>query len=409
MIPGNRVPLLALIMAYVVAGALLARPLLAAPAPAPASVAHPLLTVPQSSPTPGGSPGPSPAVHATPKPSLAVTATLAPTATPTPTPRPVRVLRSCPIDGDMDLLAAAPIHIVFDQPMDNDPSSVIWSITPTLESRVEWLAPEHLLVRTAPREAGVEYRIVLEAARSREGGGLERPLGLTFGQGGMGAPIPILMYHHIDPLDGTEPADTLEWTVSPQQFVAHLNLLEELGAHVVSLGEAVDYLQRGEPLPPRPVVLTFDDGNPCAYENAVPVLRERGLTATFFVCPAYIGDFNVLSWEQLRSLVEDGFTIGAHGYEHVKVHALSPAEAEVQFGLAKRRLEEETGAQVEFFAYPFGWFSRRAAAQLAAYGYRAALTINPWGYQKPADLMYLNRIRMAYGEPADELRYKLPW
>jgi len=319
------------------------------------------------------------------------------------------VLRTCPIDGDSDLLPSAPVHIVFDQAMDTDDSALSVTITPSLPFWIEWLAPEHLLVQTAPRQPETQYRLTLGAARSLRGGPLAGPLSLSFGQGGLGAPILILMYHHVDALEGRISPELREWTVSPQQFVAQLDLLSSLGAHVVSLAEAVDYLSSGEPLPARPVVLTFDDANACVFENAVPILQARGLTATFFVSPAYIGSSNFMDWAQLKALADAGFALGAHGFEHVKVHALSTAQAERQFGDARRVLEAETGARVTFFAYPYGWFSSRAARQLAAHGYRAGLTINPYPYQKPAEVFTLSRIRTEYGEPLEMLREKLPW
>ena len=406
-------------MAYALAAAFVARPLMAAPSaatavrptatPSPTVFEYPRLSAatPRAVDDPLLSATLAPK-RDTPRPA-APPPTPAPTATPTSIPAPVRVLRTCPIDGDTDLLAPAPVHIVFDQPMDTDPAALSLVIRPELPFTIDWLASEHLLVRTAPRQTGTEYQLTLTAARSEKGAPLARPLSLTFGQGGLGAPIPILMYHRVEPLEAGASKAIREWTVSPLQLAAHLDLLASLGANVVSLDEVVDYLQGGEPLPERPVVLTFDDGYRSAFLHAVPLLQARGLPATFFITPAYLGSPAYMDWDQLRELVAAGFAVGAHGYEHVRTDNLGRVQAERQFGESRRVLEEETGAEVTTFAYPYGYFSAWGTGQLVAYGYRAAVTTDPTVYQKPGRVLYLGRIYVGYGQPIETLRDLLPW
>jgi peptidoglycan/xylan/chitin deacetylase (PgdA/CDA1 family) len=56
-----------------------------------------------------------------------------------------------------------------------------------------------------------------------------------------------------------------------------------------TLDEVVGALGRGEPPPPG-LVLTFDDGYREWVEHVAPRLEERGITATFFVCPAFLSE-----------------------------------------------------------------------------------------------------------------------
>lgn len=426
----SRIPAVVLAAAYAVAGLLVARPLLATPPPVRAVSEYPAWRPalpptagasvrpvppsrePTSTPEVAASLTPQPTATETPWPTVGATAA-APTFTPLPTVTPpgppAHVVRTCPIDGDSGLLPPAPVHLVFDQPMDQDPAAVRLSITPELPYRIEWLAPEHLLVRTAPRAEGVEYRLTLHSARSQQGGPLAEPLTLTFGQGGAGAPIPILMYHHVRGLEADAEHEVRRWTVSPQSLAAQLDLLTSLGAHIVSLDDVVDYLTGGEPLPARPVALTFDDGYLSVYANALPILEERGMTATFFVGPAYVDFLAFMDWDELRELAARGHTVGAHGYEHVRTDALGAEQAERQLGASRRRLEEEIGAEVRLFAYPYGYYSERTMAQLAAYGYRGAVTSDPIVRQKAGRALELGRIYMEYDEAVSALADKLPW
>lgn len=390
---------------------LLMAPLLAAPLPDLA------LPTPTASPTAPPSPTAAltPTPTATPLPTTTPTPTATPSPTPVPTPTripvPVRVLRTYPIDGDTDILPEAPLRIVFDQPMDPDPAALGLTVTPPLPLRAEWLAPHALAVHTGQRQAGTEYRLTLSQARGHTGGGLERPLTLTFAQGGKGAPLPILMYHHVRALAPNAPAGLRDWTVSPEAFAAQCDLLTGLGGHVVPLGEVVDYLSRGEPLPARPAAITFDDGNIDALRNAVPILQARHMPATFFVPPQYAesGNPEFMTWDDLKALAAAGFSLGGHSYQHAYVHNLTPAQAEHQIGDEKRKIEELTGARVECFAYPFGLYSQKTIEQLQHYGYRAALTIDQTVYQKPGRIFQLGRIRLGYDDPPERLRHKLPW
>lgn len=393
-----------LLAAYVLSASLTVRPVARALAMEPAALAF-ATPAPALIPTPPPSPTPTTTATATPTPTP--TPSVTPTAT--PTPPPVRVLRTYPIDDDRDLLPEAPIRILFDQAMDPSPATLAAVISPSVPLAVEWAAADHLVLRAPPWQPKTVYRLTLQAARSAQGGTLQQPLTLSFRTGERGAPIPILMYHHVRELATKAPAGEREWTVRPADFAAQMDLLAGLGAHVVPLGEVADYLAGGAPLPSRPVVITFDDGYRSPYERAVPILRARGWTATFFITPYYIGASAYLTWEELASLAREGHTLGGHGYRHVYVHNLSPRDAERELGEARRWIQEETRAQVDLFAYPYGAFSSKAAAQLQAHGYRAAVTIDPICYQSPSRLMTLSRIRMEYGEPVERLRAQLPW
>ncbi|MGQ9680978.1 MAG: polysaccharide deacetylase family protein [Anaerolineae bacterium] len=341
---------------------------------------------------------------ATPWPTAAPTATLAPS--PTPTPPPPRVLRTYPIEGDGDTLPGAPLQIVFDQPM--DPGSTLTSCEPALPLAHDWPEPHTLHIRAA-WEPAVAYTVTVHAC-TRAGSPLPEPVRISFQMGGDGAAsIPILMYHHVEELGPDASQARRTYTVSPIELDAHLQALESLGAHVVSLQAIADYMRDGEPLPSRPVALTFDDGHESAFRNAVPVLQAHGATATFFITPCYVDGAGYVSAAQVRQLVQAGFTIGDHGYCHRTVAHLSAAGYYQELAQSRRRLEELSGAPVRLFAYPYGLYSRTAMEQVAALGHAAAVAIGPVTELRRSQLYALARQSMSYDKPVECLLAKLPW
>ena len=87
--------------------------------------------------------------------------------------------------------------------------------------------------------------------------------------------LPVLMHHYI----GDVPGGTV---VSPQVFEEQCRVLAEHGWFGVGLAEAEEFLLRGEPLPPKSFLITFDDGYLDNYVHAWPILRKYGHKAVIF-------------------------------------------------------------------------------------------------------------------------------
>jgi peptidoglycan/xylan/chitin deacetylase (PgdA/CDA1 family)/CelD/BcsL family acetyltransferase involved in cellulose biosynthesis len=77
-------------------------------------------------------------------------------------------------------------------------------------------------------------------------------------------------------------------------FEHQLRRLQRLGT-IVPLATALRQLTTGQPLPPRAIALTFDDGYRDNLEVGAPVLERLGLPATFFLVPGIL-DGTVSPW-----------------------------------------------------------------------------------------------------------------
>lgn len=102
------------------------------------------------------------------------------------------------------------------------------------------------------------------------------------------------------------------------------------------------------------VCLSFDDGAISDYAIVFPELVSRGMRATFFIVPEWVGKDGYLNWSQIREMRNAGMEIGSHGLTHVQMSRLGREDAWKEFDNSKKRIEEGIGSHVSTFAYPFG-------------------------------------------------------
>lgn len=98
------------------------------------------------------------------------------------------------------------------------------------------------------------------------------------------AKVPILMYHSIccDNTEGDSCLSLAGMSVHVKTFREHMEYVAEKYC-IVPLPDIIDWQLGKKKLPKNPCVITFDDGLLDVYRNAVPILCELGLTATFFL------------------------------------------------------------------------------------------------------------------------------
>jgi peptidoglycan/xylan/chitin deacetylase (PgdA/CDA1 family) len=122
------------------------------------------------------------------------------------------------------------------------------------------------------------------------------------------------------------------------------------------------------------VRLSFDDGNASDEEIVLPALRERGLTATFFVLAGRLGQPGSLDETGLGRLQDGGMRIGSHGWRHEPWTVLSKAEMARELHDARERIAAATGCDVRSAALPLGRYDRAVLAALKKAGYSSVAT-----------------------------------
>lgn len=214
--------------------------------------------------------------------------------------------------------------------------------------------------------------------------------------------VPILMYHHL-----SEDVTNSEM-VSPEQFEAQIRALSEAGYTGVSFDELQAYVLRGEPLPEKPVVITFDDGYRSNYTLAYPILQKYGMKATIFAIGVSFGtdhykdtDYGITphfgAAEAAEMTASGLISIQSHTYdmhqwppyetgsavrENILQLSSESEEAYVQaltedFTRSRALLEDATGRPVDVLAYPAGQYSTLAQVTLQSLGVHVTLSTNP--------------------------------
>lgn len=214
--------------------------------------------------------------------------------------------------------------------------------------------------------------------------------------------VPILMYHHL-----SEDVTNSEM-VSPEQFEAQIRALSEAGYTGVSFDELQAYVLRGEPLPEKPVVITFDDGYRSNYTLAYPILQKYGMKATIFAIGVSFGtdhykdtDYAITphfgAAEAAEMTASGLISIQSHTYdmhqwppyetgsavrENILQLSSESEEAYVQaltedFTRSRALLEDATGRPVDVLAYPAGQYSTLTQVTLQSLGVHVTLSTNP--------------------------------
>jgi len=218
-----------------------------------------------------------------------------------------------------------------------------------------------------------------------------------------------LMYHYISSPPPGADAVRRDLSVSPKRFASHLRALRQAGYHSISLRQLFDHLMRGRPLPPKPIIITIDDGYADAYTNAFPLLREYGFTASFFVITDFVNERRpeYVSWDQLREMAAAGMEIGCHSRNHPDLRGKSVDYLVWQALGCKESIELELGFHPRFISYPSGGYDQRTIDVFHSAHYWGGLTSHQGIVQSSDRPFELVRIRVRGSYTAEDLLYVL--
>jgi glycosyltransferase involved in cell wall biosynthesis/peptidoglycan/xylan/chitin deacetylase (PgdA/CDA1 family) len=187
--------------------------------------------------------------------------------------------------------------------------------------------------------------------------------------------LPVLLYHGVGPV---EPGAYPELTIDPGKFEQQVSWLQRNGYRTIRTGDWLAWCLEGKSLPPKPVLLTFDDAYADLVDYAFPVLQAHGFTADVFVVTGQVGGHNswdqkdgsprlpCMSADQIRYWAGQGMEFGAHSRSHADLTTLSAAALEEEVTGSGRDLASILGTMPLSFAYPYGGYNetvRRCVAK----------------------------------------------
>jgi peptidoglycan/xylan/chitin deacetylase (PgdA/CDA1 family) len=209
------------------------------------------------------------------------------------------------------------------------------------------------------------------------------------------------MYHYVRSVDASIDPLGYELSVAPDLFATHIAWLAQNGYQGIRLDQMIRCWQNQPICPPKPVVITFDDGYRDAASAALPILRQYGFLATFYIVPNFIDQPGYLTWAEVASLRDAGMEIGSHTLDHVMLTRTAPEEVARQVRESKLVLEQRLGISVSSFCYPVGDYDGYSIEAVRAAGYGNAVTTR-WDTNY-SELLALPRRRVAGGTTAEEL------
>lgn len=212
--------------------------------------------------------------------------------------------------------------------------------------------------------------------------------------------LPILMYHLVSP----RPFPTFrKYTVTPQAFSAQVRWLALTGYATITLDDLLA-ARKGGSLPPRPVIITFDDGFRECVEHAVPILQAYGFCATFYLVAGLMGktsewlsaergiELPLVDWSTARQLEAHGFVCGTHSMSHPRLTDLGVETCRTELLQSRQRLEDQLGHSIPHLAYPFGLYNDTVRAIAAECGYESACSTRIGLSEADDDLLALHRV-----------------
>jgi peptidoglycan/xylan/chitin deacetylase (PgdA/CDA1 family) len=207
--------------------------------------------------------------------------------------------------------------------------------------------------------------------------------------------VPVLTYHRVHTMPAVGQPDLI---VDPANFAAELKALHDGGYHPISQAQLFRALYQGKPLPPKPVLISVDDGYVDDVRTILPDLERWHMVATFFVITGRMTEPGFLNASQIRELDRAGMDVGDHTAHHVDLRLLTPSQLEAETAGSRKTLEGVLGHPVYFFAYPFGRFNDRVVQAVRDAGFTMAYTTQGGTTESTASPLEMPRLHVGRSE-----------
>jgi peptidoglycan/xylan/chitin deacetylase (PgdA/CDA1 family) len=216
--------------------------------------------------------------------------------------------------------------------------------------------------------------------------------------------VPVLLYHRFISKHNYHGAEgeriDRSYATFDTDFAAQMNYLDRSGYSTISLDRFIAYQNNGHSLPPKPIIITFDDGFASNYHYAFPILKKHGMTAIIFATPdtesenfkKYAASDVPLTISQMKEMSENGISIQSHAMTHRYLSELDPETIRWELAESKRILEEKIGKKVSYLAIPSGAYSRTVKTLAKETGYTAVFCMLKGTNNKHSDRFGLRRL-----------------
>ncbi len=190
--------------------------------------------------------------------------------------------------------------------------------------------------------------------------------------------VPIIAYHrfgddYISPL-----------CISTEIFDNQMKYLKTNGYKTITQEELISFLDYRNSIPEKSIMITIDDGYRSIYRTAYPILKKYGFTATLFVYTDFVGVCkNAITWEQLREMKSNGFSIGSHTLSHADLTKQMPGETDEDFRVrimkelrvSKQIIDKKLNQDTISLAFPYGSYNEEVLNFTKSCGYKIGVSV----------------------------------
>jgi peptidoglycan/xylan/chitin deacetylase (PgdA/CDA1 family) len=181
-------------------------------------------------------------------------------------------------------------------------------------------------------------------------------------------------------------------------FENHLRYLSENKFQVLTLSEAIDYLDSDNPIQ-KTAVITIDDGYKSFFTNGLPLLKKYKMPATLFINTKTVGSSDFMDWQQLKKTNESGIEIGNHTHSHkffldeAQSSRYDSFEKEIQ--QSQVIIKQNLDLIPTVFTYPYGEFDERMKGIVKELGFKCASAQNSGVLYDRTDRFQIPRFPMS--------------
>lgn len=190
--------------------------------------------------------------------------------------------------------------------------------------------------------------------------------------------------------------------ITIEQFERHLEEFSKPKYNVLPLELIIETFEAGGDLPENTISITVDDAYRSILTQAWPRMKKYNFPLTIFVStePVDARMSSYLNWEEIRELISEGVTIGAHTRTHPHLHELSVDEIKKEIEYSNKRFLKEIGKLPKLFAYPFGEASEEVFNIVKDYKFKGSFGQHSGVINETSDFNYLPRFSLneKYGD-----------
>lgn len=199
----------------------------------------------------------------------------------------------------------------------------------------------------------------------------------------------IFMYHKFDV------SKYPSTNITPDQFKSHLSEFKKKKYNIVSIEYIIDIIKNDGKLPKNTIGLSVDDADKSFLDYAWPKFKAEGFPVTLFVNTSVISNNkNYLNWDEIRFLVSEGVSVGAHSHNHEHLPDMSTNAIKKEIETSNKIFLKELGAVPSLFAYPYGEADSRIIKILNDYGYKVAFGQHSGVINETSNFYYLPRFSL---------------